>query len=160
MGSSRQFRFTTCLPTTAQMIRKVDGLGAGLRGGKNIFRLFSKCQSFWFIVLVIVLLTVLVVVVPQVVCSVNMMLADVVQLPPGKLHKVLTRADAVRGPPGPGGAAWVNRMMYELKDVGVETARDFIEDSWNLNDSLTKREYGRLFPSTIKILCRLCCDAV
>jgi hypothetical protein len=90
----------------------------------------------------------------------KMMLGDVVQLPPGKLREVLIRGDIVRGPPGPGGATWVYRMMNELNDVGVETARDFIEASLNLNYRLGMGGYQTLSSSTIKTLCHLCCDAV
>ena len=38
--------------------------------------------------------------------------------------------------------------------------KQFSECGDGVFDSLTKRGYGRLFPSMIKILCCLCCDSV
>jgi len=85
---------------------------------------------------------------------------EAIVLPEGDLRAVLMRACAQRGVFGPQRVYWVNKMMEVFENAEVETVRDFLEGYWSVNSRLRCYGCGDITPSTIKLLLRLCCDAL
>ena len=85
---------------------------------------------------------------------------EAIVLPEDDLRDVLMRACAERGVLCSERFYWVTRMMDLLECAEVETVRDFLEGTWSVDSRLRSFGYGHITPSTIKMLNRLCCDAL
>ena len=83
-----------------------------------------------------------------------------VVLPESTLKEVLERACGERGLLGMEATHWVNSLMQKFGDVGVDSARDFVEKSWSVNHQLNVCGQESLPHDTIRLLLRLCCDVI